>query len=88
MMGSALFLLNSFSTYAGTVSAINRVWKSWSDLFRHQDTVTHAIVPGVGTSLLSVATTVPSLVPSVSVSRLPSTFPLLTRRWPGDIARP
>jgi hypothetical protein len=35
-MESALFRLNSFSTCAGTVSAISRVWKSWSDLFRHQ----------------------------------------------------
>jgi hypothetical protein len=80
MMESALFRLNSFSTCAGTVSAINRVWKSWSDRFRHQATITHAIVPGVGTSLLPAATTGPSLVPSVSVSRLPSSFPLLTHR--------
>jgi hypothetical protein len=36
MMESALFLLNSFSTCASTVSAINRVWKSRSDLSRHQ----------------------------------------------------
>jgi hypothetical protein len=85
MMESALFLLNSFSTCAGTVSAINRVWKSWSDLFCHQCIITHAIVPGVGTSLLAVATNVPSLMPSLSVSRLPSSFPLPTHRWPGDM---
>ena len=36
MMESALFLLNSFSTCASTVSALNMVWKSWLDLFRHQ----------------------------------------------------
>jgi len=35
-MESALFLLNSFSTCASTVSAIHRVWKSRSDLSRHQ----------------------------------------------------
>jgi hypothetical protein len=35
-MESALFRLNSFSTCAGTVSAISRVWKSGSDRFRHQ----------------------------------------------------
>ena len=78
MMEAALFLLNSFPTYTSTVSAINRVWKSWSDLFRHQYTIPHAIVPGMGTSLLSVATNAPSLAPSLSVSRLPSSFPLPT----------
>jgi hypothetical protein len=56
MMASALFRLNSVSTCARTVSAINRVWKSGSDLFRHQYTITHAIVPGVGTSVPSMAT--------------------------------
>jgi hypothetical protein len=80
MMESALFLLNSFSTCAGTVSAISRVWKSWSDLFRHQCTITHAIVLGVGTSLPSVATAVPSLAPSLFVGRLPSSVPLPTHR--------
>jgi hypothetical protein len=44
MMASALFLLNSFSTCASTVSAINRVWKSRSDLWCHHDCRTHAIV--------------------------------------------
>jgi hypothetical protein len=85
MMESALFRLNSFSTCAGTVSAISRVWKSWSDLFRHQCIITHAIVTGGGASLLSVATNVPSLMPSLSVSRLPSSFPLPTHKWPGDM---
>jgi hypothetical protein len=47
MMESALFRLNTFATCARTVSAINRVWKSWSDLFRHQH-MTHAIVRRVG----------------------------------------
>jgi hypothetical protein len=85
MMESALFRLNSFSTCAGTVSAIRRVWKSWSDLFRHQCIITYAIVLGVGTFLLPVATNVPSYMPSWSVSRLSSSFPLSTYRWPGDM---
>jgi hypothetical protein len=85
MMESALFLLNSFSTCAGTVSAIRRVWKSWSDLCRHQCIITYASVLGVGTSLRPVATNVPSHMLSWSVSRLSSSFPLSIDRWPGDM---
>jgi hypothetical protein len=48
MMESVLFLLNSFSTCAGTVSATCRVQKSRSDLSRHQYLMTHAIVREVG----------------------------------------
>jgi hypothetical protein len=80
MMESALFLLNSFSTCAGTVSAIRRVWKSWSDRFRHQCILTYAIVLGVGTALRAVATNVPSPMPSWSINRLSLSFPLLTYR--------
>lgn len=85
MMESALFLLNSFSTYAGTVSAIRRVWKSWSDLFRHQCIITDAIVLGVGTALRPGATNVPSHMPSWFVNRRSLSFPLSTYSWPGDM---